>query len=106
MIYEPGQSGVLRPSRTIIVPGVRRPLRRAMIPTMLLGQCGLSRMPTNGYFGWTPAQLTTPPKLWANETSGVTIVAGAASQWNERTRPPASGMPTCQARSRCCRVGP
>ena len=32
---------------------------------------------------WTPAQLKIPPKVWINDSSGVTDVAGNASQWND-----------------------
>jgi hypothetical protein len=32
---------------------------------------------------WTPANLGTPPSIWLNETSSVTNVSGAASQWDD-----------------------
>lgn len=32
---------------------------------------------------WTPADLASPPSIWLNETSAVTNVSGAASQWND-----------------------
>ncbi len=32
---------------------------------------------------WTPANLATPPSIWVNDTSSVTNVSGACSQWND-----------------------
>lgn len=32
---------------------------------------------------WTPADLATPPSIWLNDTSSVTNVSGAASQWDD-----------------------
>lgn len=34
---------------------------------------------------WSPAQLPTPPKLWLDDTSSVTNVSGAASQWSDKS---------------------
>lgn len=41
------------------------------------------RMRNGGALLWTPSYLSTPPKLWLDDTSGVTNVSGAASQWND-----------------------
>ncbi len=54
-----------------------------MIHTLQLGQFGLSRPVINGYFGWTPALLATPPKLWSNETSTVGVSGGGATSWSD-----------------------
>lgn len=32
---------------------------------------------------WTPANLATPPSIWLNDTSSVTNVSGACSQWSD-----------------------
>ena len=39
----------------------------------------------HGNIPWTPAALASAPKLWFDDSSAVTTVSGAASQWNDRS---------------------